>query len=114
MSELLDAMYLECVKVGIPADKYWHLSFGELMVELEAVQWRRENEQKTSASEDIRLAQLISYAFNDPKNMPQLDDLISIQNQNEEETFDKDELNLLNFFNHLQIEEEVGINEREN
>ncbi|MDR2834266.1 MAG: hypothetical protein LBV67_11175 [Streptococcaceae bacterium] len=88
-------MYLDCVKLGIPAEEYWSYTFEELMIELEAIQYRREAELKEKATFDYRLVELIGFAVNDPQKMPKRGEAYEILQVEDTRTQqEKDEANL--------------------
>lgn len=68
-------MELQAIELGIPADKYWSMSFDEIMLQCSANKKVKEREQKEKASFDYNMIQGMMYAFNDPKNMPKAEKL---------------------------------------
>ncbi len=71
---------------GIQSDKYWMLTFGEMMMQVNANKIRREEELKQKAMFDYNLAQLVTYAFNKPEKMPKAQDVYSILKEDAAET----------------------------
>jgi len=63
-------MYPKAVEAGIPAEKYWSMSYEEIVVQAEANIAIRKTELEEQAMMDYKAAQLSAYAFNDPKKMP--------------------------------------------
>lgn len=68
-------MELQAIELGIPADKYWSMSFDEIMLQCSANKKIKEREHKEKASFDYNMIQGMMYAFNDPKNMPKAEKL---------------------------------------
>lgn len=71
-------MELQAIELGIPADKYWSMSFDEIMLQCSANKKIKEREHKEKASFDYNMIQGMMYAFNDPKNMPKAEKLYPI------------------------------------
>lgn len=63
-------MYPKAVEAGIPAEKYWLMSYEEIVIQAEANIAIRKKELEEQAMMDYKAAQLSAYAFNDPKKMP--------------------------------------------
>jgi len=63
-------MELQAIELGIPADKYWSMTFDEIMLQCSANKKAKEREIKEKAMFDYNLMQGMMFAFNDPKNMP--------------------------------------------
>ncbi|MGX7195153.1 hypothetical protein [Enterococcus olivae] len=57
---------------GIPADRYWDLTYLEIIAQVEANKNRYELEMKNRAMFDYNSAQLNAYAFNTPNKMPKI------------------------------------------
>lgn len=72
------------IQLGIPAEKYWLLTFGEIMMQTEAYKRQQEQANKEKAMFDYNLAQLITYAFNKPEKMPKAEDVYSILKEEDE------------------------------
>lgn len=60
--------------MGIDAEKYWEMNFGEIMVQILANRKSKMNELKVRATMDHQLANLMAYAMNDPSKMPKLEE----------------------------------------
>lgn len=58
------------IEWGIPSDKYWSLTFLEIMNQVQANKKRHELESKERAIYDYKQAQILAYAFNSPEKMP--------------------------------------------
>lgn len=58
------------VEWGIPSDKYWQMTYDEIITQVEANKNRYELEMKNKAMFDYNAAQLNAYAFNQPEKMP--------------------------------------------
>ncbi|MGM0214971.1 hypothetical protein [Enterococcus sp. AZ109] len=86
-------MYQPAVEAGIPADKYWSLSYEEIIVQATANQKVRERDMKEKAIMDYKLAQLNAFSFNDPKKMPGLDEFYGLESETKaNETLDGSEV----------------------
>lgn len=74
---------------GIPSTDYWSMTFGEIMVQIVANKQRMEIERKEKAMFDYQQAQLMMYAFNDPKKFPKATDVYSFLGEKEKQESDK-------------------------
>lgn len=63
-------MQPHAIDYGVSADKYWDKSFEEIILTAESEKRKRIASLKQEATFDYKLAQLIMFAFNDPKKMP--------------------------------------------
>lgn len=72
------------IEWGIPADKYWSLTFGEIMLQVSANKKRKLEESKEKAMFDYNLAQLVAFAFNKPEKMPKPEAVYSILKEEDE------------------------------
>lgn len=63
-------MYPIAVKQGIPADDYWNKTLEEILIQVEQNREKEKDELMAKANLDYRMAQLMSYAMNDPQSMP--------------------------------------------
>lgn len=68
-------MELQAIELGIPADKYWSMTFDEIMLQCSANKKMKEREIKEKAMFDYNMIQGMMFAFNDPKNMPKAEKL---------------------------------------
>ena len=71
--------------MGIDAEEYWEMNFGEIMVQILANRKSKLNELKVRATMDHQLANLMAYAMNDPSKMPKLEEaypFLKDENQN--------------------------------
>jgi hypothetical protein len=100
MGELLKAMYPMAVKVGIPADKYWSMTYGEIMEEIDAISFRRESELKEKAMLDYTSAQLITKGFHQPDKMPKIEEAYKVFEDLGIEFIEEEEVE------HLSLEEQ--------
>lgn len=66
-------MYPKAVELGIDADRFWEMTYDEIIVQAEANKKIKEREVKEKAMLDYKAAQLQAYAFNDPKKMPKFE-----------------------------------------
>lgn len=66
-------MYQKAVEAGIPAEKYWSMTYEEIVVQSEANAVIRKQKLEEQAMMDYKAAQLNAYGFNDPKKMPKID-----------------------------------------
>lgn len=66
-------MYPKAVEAGIPAEKYWSMTYEEIVLQAEANVAIRKQQLKEKAMMDYKAAQLNAYGFNDPKKMPKPD-----------------------------------------
>lgn len=66
-------MYRPAVEMGIDADKYWSMSYEEIVVQAEANKKIKERELLEKSMFDYKLSQLNAYAFNSPKEMPKFE-----------------------------------------
>ncbi len=67
-------MYPKAVEAGIPADRFWSMTYEEIIIQAEANGKIRKRELEEQAYLDYKATQLNAYAFNDPKKMPKFDD----------------------------------------
>ncbi|MGM0239486.1 hypothetical protein [Enterococcus sp. AZ103] len=67
-------MYPKAVEAGIDADKYWSMTYEEIVVQAEANVAKRKQELEQQAMLDYKAAQLNAYALNEPKKMPKFED----------------------------------------
>lgn len=67
-------MYLKAVENGIPADKYWSMTYGEILTQAEANAAIHKRQLEEQAMMDYKAAQLNAFALNDPKKMPKFND----------------------------------------
>lgn len=74
-------MQLPAVKAGIDADKFWSMTYGELIVQAEGNESIRKREIEEKAFLDYKQAQLQAYAFNEPKKMPKFSDHYPFDNE---------------------------------
>lgn len=63
-------MYPIAVKAGIPSDEFWGKTLEEILVQVEQNREKEKEELMAKANLDYRMAQLMSYAMNDPQAMP--------------------------------------------
>ncbi|HFE9851433.1 TPA: hypothetical protein ACGBG5_001723 [Enterococcus faecalis] len=63
-------MYPKAVEAGIPAEKYWSMTYEEIVIQAEANIANRKQQLEEQAVMDYKAAQLSAYAFNDPQKMP--------------------------------------------
>ncbi|SKA15787.1 hypothetical protein SAMN02745116_02620 [Pilibacter termitis] len=109
---MLEEMYADAVKLGINSVNYWDYTWEELMLELESLRFQQETKLKEHALFDYRLAQLISFAVNDPKNIPTKEEAYPILEVPEEvkrlEEQKQNEQNLLAFFQQLKLDDKGG------
>lgn len=70
---MLIDMYPLAVQNGIPSDEYWGLTLEEILIQVEANQKIREADVKQQAHMDYRMAQLVTFAFNDPEKLPKFE-----------------------------------------
>lgn len=86
-------MYPKAVESGIDADKYWSMTYEEIVVQAEANANKRKAELEQQAMLDYKAAQLNAYALNEPKKMPKFEDhypFTKIGNEPEEENKQQD------------------------
>lgn len=86
-------MYPKAVEAGIDADKYWSMTYEEIIVQAEANARIKERELKEQAMLDYKAAQLQAYAFNDPKKMPKFDDHYSFSQETDDQAQDSSKQN---------------------
>lgn len=67
-------MYPKAVEAGIDADRFWSMTYEEIIVQAEANQKIRKRELEEQAYLDYKATNLNAYAFNDPKKMPKFDE----------------------------------------
>lgn len=67
---MLEDMEPIAIEWGVPADKFWEMSYDEIVKQVEANKKRYEVELKNRAMFDYNSAQLNAYAFNSPEKMP--------------------------------------------
>lgn len=67
-------MYPKAVEAGIPAEKYWSMTYEEIIVQAEANAANKKQELEMQAQLDYKAAQLNAFALNDPKKMPKFND----------------------------------------
>lgn len=67
-------MYPKAVEAGIDADKYWSMTYEEIVIQAEANVAKRKQELEQQAMLDYKAAQLNAYALNEPKKMPKFED----------------------------------------
>lgn len=79
-------MYPLAVRAGIPADEYWTKTLEEILVQVEQNKEKEKEELKIKANLDYRMAQLMSYALNDPQAMPEFGKVYPFAVQNEQKT----------------------------
>lgn len=79
-------MYPMAVKSGIPSDEYWNKTLEEILVQVEQNREREKDELKAKANLDYRMAQLMSYALNDPQAMPDFDKAYPFMDELEQKT----------------------------
>lgn len=80
-------MYPKAVEAGIPADRFWFMTYEEIIVQAEANQKKRHRELEEQALLDYKATQLNAYAFNNPKKMPKFE---AYYNFNQQETVEND------------------------
>lgn len=84
-------MYPLAVEQGIPADEYWTMTYEEILVQVEANKKKREAELREKAQFDYRMGQLMVYAFNDPKKMPEIEKMYPFIKSEEPEELSEEE-----------------------
>lgn len=75
----------QAIELGIPADKYWSMTFDEIMLQCSANKKAKEREVKEKAAFDYNMIQGMMFAFNDPKNMPKAEKLYPVLAEEKEE-----------------------------
>ncbi|QBO35376.1 hypothetical protein EQG49_02290 [Periweissella cryptocerci] len=80
---MLEDLYPIAVESGIPVDKFWELTYGELMVQLEANRNREMRKLQMQAMMDYKQAQLNMYT-NAPNEMPKIHEHYPFVEQPEE------------------------------
>ena len=88
------------IEWGIPSDKYWELTFNEIMMQVTANKKNYERQLKEKAMFDYNQAQLFGFAFNDPSKMPKFNDMYSFgksEQIKQAETISQEEIDLMNF-----------------
>lgn len=78
-------MQPSAIDYGTPAETYWGLTLEEIILNADSGKRRRIADLKEKVMLDHKLAQLNSYAFNDPKKMPKIQDHYSFMKELEEE-----------------------------
>lgn len=78
-------MYPKAVEAGIDADRFWSMSYSEIIVQAEANKKIRQRELEDQAFLDYKATQLNAYAVNDPKKMPKFDDHYNFNQRSEKE-----------------------------
>ena len=76
-------MYSKAVENGIAADKYYSMTYGEIIVQAEANAAIKKRELEEQAFLDYKAAQLNAYALNDPKKMPKFNEHYNFNQQTE-------------------------------
>jgi hypothetical protein len=79
-------MYPKAVEAGIDADRFWSMTYDEIITQAEANIKIRRRELEEKAYLDYKASQLNAYAFNDPKKMPKFDDYYNFSKTNNTET----------------------------
>lgn len=77
-------MYPLAVQKGIPSDEYWNMTLEEILVQVDANQFNQEQSAMEKALFDYKMAQMLVYAFNEPKEMPSFENAYPFVNQKEE------------------------------
>lgn len=67
-------MYPRAVEAGIDADKYWSMTYEEIIIQAEANVAQKKQELEQQAMLDYKAAQLNAYALNEPKKMPKFEE----------------------------------------
>ncbi|WEG74419.1 hypothetical protein [Vagococcus intermedius] len=72
---MLEDIYPLAVVCGISSSDYWDMTYKEILEQCEAFKQNQNVRFKERATFDYRLANLLSYAFNDPSKMPKLEEV---------------------------------------
>lgn len=67
-------MYPKAIEAGIPAEKYWSMTYEEIISQAEANIAYRQKELEEQARLDYKAAQLNAWALNEPKKMPKFEE----------------------------------------
>lgn len=67
---MIEDLYPVAVQYGVDAERFWGMSFKEVMIQTLANRKNRIDEMKFRAMMDHQQANLIAFAFNDPNKMP--------------------------------------------
>lgn len=67
---MLEDMYPKAVEAGIAAERFWGLSYEELIVQVRANAKIHQRELEEQAMLTYKQAQLNAYGMNEPKKMP--------------------------------------------
>lgn len=73
------------IEWGVPADKFWSMSYSEIIAQVEANKKRYELEMKNEAMFRYNSATLNAYALNDPSKMPKIEEIFPFMKTEEQQ-----------------------------
>jgi hypothetical protein len=107
---MLYDLQMTAAKHGIHAERFWKMSYQDILVQLEANTEARKRELQEQSVMDYIQSQLNAYAMNEPNKMPKYEKMYAFFKTEEEKELDE-EMAFANQFIGLQG---VNISEREN
>lgn len=75
----------QAIELGIPADKYWSMTFDEIMLQCSANKKTKERETKEKALFDYNMIRGLAYSFNKPEATPKFEEMYPMFDERTEE-----------------------------